>query len=203
MNSRSLSAAAPAVVVLEDVDLVAQDRSFDQGDNPILFELLDAMDGAAADSDLLFILTTNRAEVLERALAARPGRVDVAVEIERPDAQARRKLFELYAARTDLEMTPALLDEVSRRTEGVTASFLKELVRRCVLTALQPGPESTTITADDVTHALDDMLDDAQHVTRALLGSGGSDAPDEADEADDAVFAGQGFDDFQSDGFEV
>ena len=194
---------APAVVVLEDVDLVAQDRSFDQGDNPILFELLDAMDGAAADSDLLFILTTNRAEVLERALAARPGRVDVAVEIERPDAQARRKLFELYAARTDLEMTPALLDEVSRRTEGVTASFLKELVRRCVLTALQPGPESTTITADDVTHALDDMLDDAQHVTRALLGSGGSDAPDEADEADDAVFAGQGFDDFQSDGFEV
>ncbi len=72
-----------------------------------------------------------------------------------------------------------------------------------MLTALQPGPESTTITADDVTHALDDMLDDAQHVTRALLGSGGSDAPDEADEADDAVFAGQGFDDFQSDGFEV
>src|SRR6185503_11652385 len=39
----------PAVVVLEDVDLVAEDRSFGFGSGPVLFELLDAMDGAAAD----------------------------------------------------------------------------------------------------------------------------------------------------------
>ena len=51
----------------------------------MLFDLLDAMDGAAEDADLLFLLTTNRADLLEPALAARPGRVDVAVEIEVPD----------------------------------------------------------------------------------------------------------------------
>src|SRR5450755_569256 len=37
----------PAVVVLEDVDLVAEDRSFGPGSSPVLFDLLDAMDGAA------------------------------------------------------------------------------------------------------------------------------------------------------------
>ena len=39
---------APAVIVLEDVDLVAEDRSFGPGPSPVLFDLLDAMDGADA-----------------------------------------------------------------------------------------------------------------------------------------------------------
>ena len=60
----------PAVLVLEDVDLVAEDRGFGPGTNPVLFDLLDAMDGAAADADLLFVLTTNRADLLEPALGA-------------------------------------------------------------------------------------------------------------------------------------
>ncbi len=80
----------PAVIVLEDVDLVAEDRSFGPGSSSVLFDLLDAMDGAAGDADLLFVLTTNRADLLEPALAARPGRVDVAVEIDLPDAPARQ-----------------------------------------------------------------------------------------------------------------
>ena len=81
-------------MVLEDVDLVAEDRSFGPGSSPVLFDLLDAMDGAAADADLLFVLTTNRADLLEPALAARPGRVDVAIEIDLPDADARRRLLD-------------------------------------------------------------------------------------------------------------
>jgi len=32
---------------------------------PVLFDLLDAMDGAAPDADLLFLLTINRADLLE------------------------------------------------------------------------------------------------------------------------------------------
>ena len=87
----------PAVVVLEDVDLVAEERSLGPASSPVLFDLLDAMDGAAPDADLLFLLTTNRADLLEPALAARPGRVDVAVEIGVPDAPAREQLLTLYA----------------------------------------------------------------------------------------------------------
>jgi cell division protease FtsH len=44
-------ALLPAVVVLEDVDLVAEDRSTGPSSSPVLFELLDAMDGAAPDAD--------------------------------------------------------------------------------------------------------------------------------------------------------
>jgi ATP-dependent 26S proteasome regulatory subunit len=164
---------APAVVVLEDVDLVAEDRSFGLGTSPVLFDLLDALDGADADADLLFLLTTNRADLLEPALAARPGRVDVAVEIELPEAEARRQLLALYSSGVPVGWSEADIDDVIERTAGVTASFLKELVRRAVLESLTDGSPLTTVTGDQLRRAVDDLLDSAQQVTRNLLGVGG------------------------------
>jgi hypothetical protein len=164
----------PAVIVLEDVDLIAEDRSFGPGSNPMLFDLLDAMDGGAPDADLLFILTTNRADLLEPALAARPGRVDVAVHIDLPDAPARGRLFDLYARSITPRLSGAERADIVDRTEGVTASFLKELVRRAVLEALHENADtgSVTVTAAQITRALDELLDANAQVTRSLLGVG-------------------------------
>jgi hypothetical protein len=177
----------PAVVVLEDVDLVAEDRSHGPASSPVLFDLLDAMDGAAPDADLLFLLTTNRADLLEPALAARPGRVDVAVEIELPDAAARMRLLALYGRGVPLALTEQDIATAVERTDGTTASFLKELIRRSVLEALHddtghddtghddtgaPGGALTTVTGAHLARALDDLLDSAQGVTRTLLGVG-------------------------------
>lgn len=163
----------PAVIVLEDVDLVAEDRSFGPDGSPVLFELLDAMDGAAPDADLLFLLTTNRADLLEPALAARPGRVDVAVEIDLPDAQARRQLLELYGRGVPLQLTEEDVTAAVDRMAGVTASFLKELLRRAVLEALRDDASLPAVTATHLNRALDDLLDSSQQVTRSLLGVGG------------------------------
>src|SRR5882757_7386200 len=165
-------ALQPAVVVLEDVDLVAEERSMGPASSPVLFDLLDAMDGAAPDADLLFLLTTNRADLLEPALAARPGRVDVAVEIALPDAPARSRLLTLYGQNVPLKLTGEDVDLAVERTEGTTASFLKELIRRSVLEALQDDPALTAVTGAHLARALDDLLDAAQAVTRTLHGVG-------------------------------
>jgi hypothetical protein len=171
-------ALQPAVVVLEDVDLVAEDRTMGPRSSPVLFDLLDSMDGAAADADLLFLLTTNRADLLEPALAARPGRVDVAVEIDLPDAAARERLLALYGRGVPLALTEADIQAAVERTEDTTASFLKELIRRSVLEALQDdtvlpgGTELPAVTGAHLARALDDLLDAAQGVTRTLLGVG-------------------------------
>jgi hypothetical protein len=161
-------ALQPAIVVLEDCDLVAEDRSFGHGMQPLLFEVLDALDGLATDADVTFLLTTNRADMLERALAQRPGRVDLAVEIPLPDDVARRRLFALYAG--DLPFTPGGLDAAAAASAGVTASFVKEALRRAVLIAVEAGREPTD---DDLAAAVDEMLSDAEQVTRSLLGVGG------------------------------
>jgi ATPase family associated with various cellular activities (AAA) len=165
-------ALLPAVVVLEDVDLVAEERSMGPASSPVLFDLLDAMDGAAPDADLLFLLTTNRADLLEPALAARPGRVDVAVEIALPDAPARERLLTLYGQNVPLTLTSEDVALAIERTEGTTASFVKELIRRSVLEALHEDPALTEVTGAHLARALDDLLDSAQEVTRTLLGVG-------------------------------
>ncbi|MFI6392705.1 AAA family ATPase [Nonomuraea sp. NPDC050540] len=159
----------PAIVILEDVDLVARDRSYTEDGNPLLFALLDAMDGVGADADVTFVLTTNRADVLERALADRPGRVDLAVRIPKPDAAGRRELLRLYARDMRLE---ADLEPIVERTDGATASFFKELLRRAVLIALRRAESLTTLTGEHLGRALEEMLDERQTLTRALLGSG-------------------------------
>ena len=174
---------APSVVVLEDVDLVAEDRSYGEI-NPVLFELLDAMDGSAADADLLFVLTTNRAEVLERALIQRPGRIDIAVEIDRPEDGARRKLLRLYGADMLATFSDVDLEPVVERTAGVTASFLKELIRRAVLIALDDG-RASRFTVADLNAALGDLLDQTQSVTGSLLGLGDPGSDESADTAVD------------------
>jgi hypothetical protein len=165
-------ALLPAVVVLEDVDLVAEERSLGPASSPVLFDLLDAMDGAAPDADLLFLLTTNRADLLEPALAARPGRVDVAVEIALPDAPARERLLTLYGQNVPLALTEEDVRLAVERTDGTTASFLKELIRRSVLESLHDDPALTAVTGAHLARALDDLLDAAQAVTRTLLGVG-------------------------------
>jgi hypothetical protein len=53
-----------ARTLTEDVDLVATDRDFAPDGNPLLFSLLDAMDGVGTDADVTFALTTNRADIL-------------------------------------------------------------------------------------------------------------------------------------------
>jgi hypothetical protein len=162
----------PAVIVLEDVDLVAEHRGFGPGSSPVLFDLLDAMDGAAADADLLFVLTTNRADLLEPALAARPGRVDVAIEIDLPDEDGRRRLLALYGRSLPLRLSESEIREVVERTDGVTASFVKEFLRRAMLEAVQENRSKPAVTAAHATRALDDLLDDDQKLTRSLLGVG-------------------------------
>jgi hypothetical protein len=164
-------AAQPAIVVLEDCDLVAEHRSGTT--NAALFETLEAMDGLDGDADVTFILTTNRVDLLERALAERPGRVDLAVAVERPDLDGRRRLLRLYGA--DLlstgEVSERAITDVAERTEGVTASFAKELIRRTVLQAAAAGhPPSDT----DLFAATEEMLSDTEALTRTLLGAGGS-----------------------------
>lgn len=160
-------AMQPAIVVLEDCDLIAEDRSF-HGPMPLLYTVLDAMDGLSADADVVFLLTTNRVEQLERALSQRPGRVDLAAEIPLPDAHARAALLRLYAGAL---FTDAAVSGVAGRTEGMTASFMKELVRRAVLDAAMQGVEPVD---EHLEAACEDMLSDAAALTRSLLGAGAS-----------------------------
>jgi hypothetical protein len=155
---------SPSVIVVEDVDLIAQHRHLMEG-NPVLFELLNEMDGIGSEADVTFVLTTNRVDAMEEALTQRPGRVDLAVEVPKPDAECRERLLRLYAAGTPLDLPSAA--RVVEATEGVTASFIKELVRRAVLRQAEDGgPLNETV----VHGVLGELMAEQQTLTRSILG---------------------------------
>ncbi len=178
--ARLARAMAPSIVVLEDVDLVAAERGT-FGLQPLLFEILDALDGLDGDADVAFVLTTNRADILEPALAARPGRVDLAVQIALPDRAARRALFRMYAR--DLPLGASAVDAAADRAEGVTASFAKELMRRVVLRATLEG---RGVTDDDLDASLTAMLEAAEGISAVLFGGAPASAASHAPGAHDA-----------------
>jgi ATPase family associated with various cellular activities (AAA) len=167
----------PAIIVVEDVDLIAEHREARPGDYPLLFQLLNEMDGLNSAADVTFLLTTNRADLLEPALAARPGRVDLAAELPLPDADARRQLIRLYQGNLILDL--AQPESVIERTEGVTAAFLKELLRKAALLACEDDQSEGPIRVTDahLTAALDQLLDTRNQLTRVLLGAEPPTAP--------------------------
>lgn len=170
---------APAMVVLEDVDLIAEERGMPHSSGGLLFELLNELDGLQDDADVIFALTTNRPEILEPALAARPGRVDLAIELPLPDARARRQLFDLYARGLTLRDVDA--DAFAERTEGASPAYVKELIRRAaVLAALRAAVDGDdlVVTGVQLEQAIDELAEGGRLAGRILgFHQGGEEDP--------------------------
>lgn len=159
---------APAMVVLEDVDLIARDRGQDENIHSriSLHQLLNEMDGIADNTGVLFLLTTNRPEELEHALAARPGRVDQAIEYPLPDRECRERLFEKYLEGLPTENLD--LTDLVARTDGAPPAFIQEFVRKAVTLSLFES--SGTVRQEHFRAALDERLFAGGDLTRKLLG---------------------------------
>jgi hypothetical protein len=159
----------PSMMVIEDVDLIARDRTQMRtgGEEVLLNMLLNEMDGLREDSEVLFILTTNRPEQIEPALLSRPGRIDQAIEFPLPDEEGRAKLVRLYAR--NLQVSDDLLDLIVRRTKGVSAAFIKELMRRCAQFQIETSDDHLLSQAA-VDGSLEEMLFAGGALNRRLLG---------------------------------
>lgn len=166
----------PTLVVLEDVDLIGRERT--QAESPcreaLLNRLLNEMDGLKEDAEIFFLLTSNRPEDLEDALACRPGRVDQAIEFPLPDEKGREKLLQLYSR--GVKVPRELVEVIAQRTKDVSAAFIKELMRRALQFHLGRS-ESPDIDLEDIENALQELLVTGGRLSQRVLGVGNDDAP--------------------------
>jgi len=167
----------PAIVVIEDVDLIARARTSMRNpcEESLLNRLLNEMDGLREDALVLFILTTNRPDQLEEALTSRPGRIDQAIEFPLPDEEGRRKLIRLYSG--GLELPEKLLSRLVQKTKGGSGAFIKELMRRSAQFLLETGQQN--LGTSHVESALDEMLFSGGSLNARLLGFSGKPDPSE------------------------
>ncbi|HEY8748156.1 MAG TPA: ATP-binding protein [Tepidisphaeraceae bacterium] len=119
----------PAVLVLEDLDLFGEDR--DATRSPVLGELMNQLDGAAEHEDIITIATTNRLDVVEKALRSRPGRFDRVIELLPPDEPGRRLLLARFLQGT--AVADADLDWLAHVTYSYTGAHLRELANTALM----------------------------------------------------------------------
>ncbi|PSQ11809.1 peptidase, partial [Halobacteriales archaeon QS_7_68_65] len=90
----------PAVIFIDEIDAIASKRtdSKTSGDAEVqrtMMQLLSEMDGFAERGEIRIIAATNRFDMLDRAIL-RPGRFDRLIEVPKPDAEGREKIFRIH-----------------------------------------------------------------------------------------------------------
>ncbi len=135
----------PAMVVFEDIDLIAQQRDAN-GLATVLGELMNQIDGCEPTDQVLFVMNTNSLDRLESAVRNRPGRVDQIVEVPLPDRDGRRRLLAAFARRVRLAGD---LDKVLDATRDMSPAMLKEIVKRSVVLAIERAGSESEVTVEE------------------------------------------------------
>ncbi|WP_186029153.1 AAA family ATPase [Burkholderia gladioli] len=159
----------PCLIVIEDVDLIGRDRTQmrETKEEAMLNRLLNEMDGLSPSAQLFFILTTNRPDDIEDAIAGRPGRIDQAIEIPAPDDECRLRLLELYGRA--MEIPTDVAEAAVTKTTGVSAAFIKELVRRLAQQSIMRGSPGK-VTMGDLDNVFAELARHDGKLARTLLG---------------------------------
>nr|KAH0808194.1 hypothetical protein GEV33_014597 [Tenebrio molitor] len=117
---------APCIIYIDEIDAVGRKRSAQLGQSgasgegeQTLNQLLVEMDGMASKESVVMLASTNRADILDKALL-RPGRFDRHILIDFPDLIERKQIFELHLKSIALEDVP---DFYSKRLAHLTPGF--------------------------------------------------------------------------------
>src|SRR5260370_17803062 len=132
------------------------------------------MDGLREDAEVMVITTTSRPDQIEPALVSRPGRIDQAIEFPLPDEEGRAKLTKLHAR--GLGIPEELMELIVNRTKGVSAAFIKELMRRCAQFHVEFSRDNI-LGQPAVDAAIEEMLFAGGPLNRLPLGGEGAQPP--------------------------
>ncbi|MBE3050169.1 ATP-binding protein [Candidatus Bathyarchaeota archaeon] len=124
---------APSVIFFEDLDLYAEDRDGGRH-SALLGELMNQLDGALDNEDIVTIATTNRLGVVEKALRNRPGRFDRVLSLGTLDDDCRRRLLVRLMARATLSSED--LTHLVSATDGYTGAQIEELANTLYILAV-------------------------------------------------------------------
>ena len=153
---------APAVVILEDLDLMTKSRQNPYayaGKDDVTGELLQVLSGGSAYADIVTIATTNYPEAIDEALAKRAGRFDAHIRMGYPSDADKQRILDLYLDRFGVsdDFTRRRLQQTLKRDLGrlhLVPAHIEEFVKAGIKRArlarrapeyldFEPGIEAT------------------------------------------------------------
>lgn len=158
---------APSIVFIDEIDAVGRKRSSGGvgGGNDereqTLNQLLTAMDGFEANSGVVVIAATNRAELLDDALK-RPGRFDREVAVGLPDRLGRAKILAVHAQKVTVDVNVDW-DIIARGTPGFSGAELASLINEAAIATSRGN--RLVITMKDLEWARDRVMMGAEKLS--------------------------------------
>ncbi|WP_329604168.1 ATP-dependent zinc metalloprotease FtsH [Undibacterium rugosum] len=129
---------APCIIFIDEIDAVGRHRGAGMGGGndereQTLNQMLVEMDGFEANSGVIVIAATNRADVLDKALL-RPGRFDRQVSVGLPDIRGREQILNVHMRKVPVS-SDVRADILARGTPGFSGADLANLVNEAALFA--------------------------------------------------------------------
>ncbi|WP_405148085.1 proteasome ATPase [Sphaerisporangium sp. NBC_01403] len=125
------SEGTPVIVFFDEMDSIFRTRGSGVSsdvENTIVPQLLSEIDGVEGLENVIVIGASNREDMIDPAIL-RPGRLDVKIKIERPDAEAAKDIFSKYIT-TELPLHEEDLGEHSDSREATVAGMIQRVVER-------------------------------------------------------------------------
>ncbi len=125
------SGGTPVIVFFDEMDSLFRTRGSGVSsdvENTIVPQLLSEIDGVEALENVLVIGASNREDMIDPAIL-RPGRLDVKIKIERPDAESARDIFSKYLIR-ELPLHADDLAEFGGDRDACVAGMIRATVER-------------------------------------------------------------------------
>lgn len=117
---------SPVCIILEDIDLFAEDRDSRTGALD-LGGLMNLLDGVNSIQNAVTLAMTNRIELIEKALRNRPGRFDRVVAIPALSSANRKTMLEDRLKHIDVEK--GVIDYIVSNTDGYTGAQVEEIYK--------------------------------------------------------------------------
>jgi proteasome-associated ATPase len=121
----------PVIVFFDEMDSVFRTRGSGVSsdvENTIVPQLLSEIDGVEGLENVIVIGASNREDMIDPAIL-RPGRLDVKIKIERPDAEAAKDIFSKYIL-TDLPLHADDVDQNGGSRDACVAAMIQATVLR-------------------------------------------------------------------------
>ena len=125
------SGGTPVIVFFDEMDSLFRTRGSGVSsdvENTIVPQLLSEIDGVELLENVLVIGASNREDMIDPAIL-RPGRLDVKIKIERPDAESARDIFSKYLL-TSLPLHADDLAEFGGDREACVGGMIRATVER-------------------------------------------------------------------------
>jgi len=147
---------APCVLFIDEIDSIAPRRGGSSGDSQVgdrvVNQLLTELDGIESLKGVTVIAATNRPDMIDPAIM-RPGRIDRNIEVEIPDTEARKKIFQVHTEKMPLA-DDVDLDKLAEKTGNMVGSDIESVCREAGMNALRGNPDSKEANMKDFEEAL-------------------------------------------------